>query len=62
MTATSDAACRLSEVIGALSHALDLAEGRHAGHSRRACMIAMELAARLAWRCGRAMTSTTRRC
>lgn len=38
---------RLSEVIGALSHALDLTEGQPVGHSQRSCMIAMELAARL---------------
>jgi HD-GYP domain-containing protein (c-di-GMP phosphodiesterase class II) len=38
---------RLSEVVGALSHALDLTEGQPAGHSQRACMIAMEIAERL---------------
>lgn len=38
---------RLSEVIGALSHALDLTEGQPVGHSQRSCMIAMEIAARL---------------
>ena len=32
---------RLSEVIGALSHALDLTEGQPVGHSQRSCMIAM---------------------
>lgn len=37
---------RLSEVIGALSHALDLTEGQPVGHSQRSCMIGMELAAR----------------
>lgn len=40
-------AYRLSEVVGALSHALDLTEGQPVGHSQRACMIAMELAERL---------------
>lgn len=38
---------RLSEAIGALSHALDLTEGQPVGHSQRSCMIGMELAARL---------------
>ena len=38
---------RLSEVIGALSHALDLTEGQPVGHSQRSCMIGMELAERL---------------
>ncbi len=37
----------LSEVIGALSHALDLTEGQPVGHSQRAYMIGMHLAARL---------------
>lgn len=47
MPPTTDVAYRLSEVIGALSHALDLTEGQPVGHSQRACMIAMELAERL---------------
>ena len=38
---------RLSELIGALSFALDITEGQPAGHSARACVIAMRLAARL---------------
>jgi HD-GYP domain-containing protein (c-di-GMP phosphodiesterase class II) len=38
---------RLSEVIGALSHALDLTEGQPVGHSQRSCMIGMEIAERL---------------
>ena len=38
---------RLSEVIGALSHALDLTEGQPVGHSQRSCMIGMDLAERL---------------
>jgi HD-GYP domain-containing protein (c-di-GMP phosphodiesterase class II) len=37
----------LSEVTGALSHALDLTEGQPVGHSQRSCMIALEMAARL---------------
>lgn len=41
------ASYRLSEVIGALSHALDLTEGQPVGHSQRSCMIGMELADRL---------------
>ncbi len=41
------ASYRLSEVIGALSHALDLTEGQPVGHSQRACMIGMEIARRL---------------
>jgi putative nucleotidyltransferase with HDIG domain len=38
---------RQAEIIGALSHALDLTEGQPVGHSQRSCMIAMEIAARL---------------
>ncbi len=38
---------RLSEVIGALSHALDLTEGQPVGHSQRSCMIGMTLAERM---------------
>jgi HD-GYP domain-containing protein (c-di-GMP phosphodiesterase class II) len=38
---------RLSEVTGALSHALDLTEGQPVGHSQRSCMIALEIASRL---------------
>ena len=38
---------RLSEIIGALSHALDLTEGQPVGHSQRSCMIGMEIAERL---------------
>jgi len=38
---------RLSEIIGALSHALDLTEGQPVGHSQRSCMISMEIAERL---------------
>jgi HD-GYP domain-containing protein (c-di-GMP phosphodiesterase class II) len=38
---------QLSEVIGALSHALDLTEGQPVGHSQRACVIGMHIADRL---------------
>lgn len=38
---------RVSEVISALSYALDLTEGRPMGHSVRACMIGMKLAAQI---------------
>ena len=38
---------RLSDVVGALSHALDLTEGQPVGHAQRSCMIALEIAARL---------------
>jgi HD-GYP domain-containing protein (c-di-GMP phosphodiesterase class II) len=37
----------LSEVIGALSHALDLTEGEPPGHAVRSCMIGMRLAQEL---------------
>jgi putative nucleotidyltransferase with HDIG domain len=43
----SSVAFRLSEIIGALSHALDLTEGQPVGHSQRSCMISMEIAERL---------------
>ena len=35
---------RLSEVIGALSHALDITEGQPRGHAERSCLIGMRLA------------------
>lgn len=35
---------RLSEIISALSYALDLTEGQAMGHSVRACVIGMRLA------------------
>ena len=38
----------LSEVIGALSYALDLTEGEPPGHAQRSCLIGMRLAAELA--------------
>jgi len=47
---TSDAraeSVRFSEVLAALSFALDLSEGHPAGHSLRTCLIGMELANRL---------------
>jgi hypothetical protein len=37
----------LSGVIGALSHALDIAEGQPPGHAVRSCVIGMRLAAEL---------------
>jgi HD-GYP domain-containing protein (c-di-GMP phosphodiesterase class II) len=37
----------LSEVIGALSHALDISEGQPPGHAVRSCLIGMRLAAEL---------------
>lgn len=46
-TAGSPGVFLLSEVTGALSHALDLTEGQPVGHSQRSCMIALELATRL---------------
>lgn len=38
---------RISEVISALSYALDLTEGQPAGHSLRSCVIGMHLAAEM---------------
>jgi putative nucleotidyltransferase with HDIG domain len=38
---------RLSELIGALSFALDITEGQPAGHAARACVIAVRLAQRV---------------
>lgn len=38
---------RLSEVLGALSFALDITEGQPVGHSARSCMIGMRLAAEI---------------
>ncbi|MDB5296932.1 MAG: hypothetical protein JWO31_2915 [Phycisphaerales bacterium] len=39
-----DASIRLSEVVGALSAALDITEGQPEGHAARSCMIGMRLA------------------
>ena len=36
----------LSEVVAALTHALDLTEGQPPGHARRTCLIGMRLAER----------------
>ena len=41
------AAIRISEVLVALSYALDLTEGQPAGHSVRSCVIGMHLAAEI---------------
>lgn len=38
---------RLSEIVAALSHALDLTEGQPAGHAGRTCLIGMRLAGAL---------------
>jgi HD-GYP domain-containing protein (c-di-GMP phosphodiesterase class II) len=38
---------RLSEVLAALSHALDITEGQPRGHSERTCLIAMRIAEQL---------------
>src|SRR3954453_768655 len=38
---------RLSEVLGALSHALDITSGQPTGHAERTCLIAMRLAEQL---------------
>ena len=38
---------RLSEVLGALSHALDITEGQPRGHAERTCLIAMRIARQL---------------
>lgn len=38
------AAIRLSDVLGALSHALDLTEGQPEGHALRTCIIGMRIA------------------
>ncbi len=39
-----EASIRVSEIISALSYALDLTEGQPMGHSVRACIIGMRLA------------------
>lgn len=39
-----DAELRLSEVMAALSHALDISDGHPAGHATRTCLIGMRLA------------------
>ena len=42
--AGSEASIRVSEILSALSYALDLTEGQPMGHSVRACIIGMRLA------------------
>jgi HD-GYP domain-containing protein (c-di-GMP phosphodiesterase class II) len=44
---TTPEAVRVSEVLGALSFALDLTEGQPMGHALRSCLIGMEVASRL---------------
>ena len=43
-TSSSTGSIRVSELISALSYALDLTEGRPMGHSVRACVIGMRIA------------------
>jgi HD-GYP domain-containing protein (c-di-GMP phosphodiesterase class II) len=43
----SRAHIRVSHVIGALSYALDLSEGKRSGHAARTCLLGMRLAAEL---------------
>ncbi|MGH2885983.1 MAG: hypothetical protein ACRDPA_25360, partial [Solirubrobacteraceae bacterium] len=38
---------QLSEVLSALSHALDITEGQVPGHAERSCLIGMRIAAAL---------------
>ena len=45
--AASPPETRLSEVLGALSYALDITEGQPVGHSARSCMIGMRIAAEI---------------
>ncbi len=44
---TGERQLRLSEVLSALSHALDMTEGQPRGHTERSCVIGMHLAASL---------------
>ena len=44
---TTDATLKLSDMLGAMSHALDMTEGLPAGHSARAAWVAIQLADRL---------------
>lgn len=44
---TDDSEIRLSEVLAALSYALDLTEGQPMGHAVRSCVVGMRLAAQL---------------
>ena len=43
-TPSSASSIRVSELLSALSYALDLTEGRPMGHSVRACVIGMRIA------------------
>jgi hypothetical protein len=52
----------LSEVIGALSHALDLADSEPPGHAARSCMIGMRLAQELRLNRETGRTCPTRCC
>ena len=42
--ARNEGSIRLSEVVGALSHALDVTEGEPPGHALRSCLVGMRLA------------------
>ena len=53
---------RQSEVLAALSHALDLTEGQPLGHAERTCLIGMRIADELGSRGASAPRSTTRCC
>src|SRR5579864_7011713 len=50
--AGSEASIRVSEILSALSYALDLTEGQPMGHSVRACIIGMRLAEQIGLRAG----------
>src|SRR6185295_2212251 len=40
---------RLSEVVGALSHALDVTHGQPDGHAARSCLLGMRIAEEIGW-------------
>ena len=53
---------RLAELLGALSHALDMIEGQPAGHCVRCCWIGMHIGREIGLTKPRSGNSTTRCC
>ena len=53
---------RLSEVLSALSHALDITEGQPRGHAERTCVIGMRLGTQIGLDEGSCRRCSTRCC
>ena len=53
---------RLAEMLGALSHALDMTEGQPAGHCVRCCWIGMHIGREIGLDRARSSGTSTTRC